>query len=123
MAVRSGSNVGCNRSDAFRRDAYGHLNCIPANSLILPNGIHPHRHWSHCGPHSTVGVDPVEGADEGIRHAGGVARGCGSRLHRRIQAVRKELAEFERRENEFRKQNREERAAELRLPFEKIKIH
>jgi hypothetical protein len=40
-----------------------------------------------------------------------------------LEAVRKELAEFERRENEFRKKDREERAAELRLPFEKIKIH
>ena len=38
-----------------------------------------------------------------------------------LEAVRKELAEFERRENEFRKQDREERAAELRLPL--IKIH
>jgi hypothetical protein len=40
---------------------------------------------------------------------------------RLLEAVRKELAEFERRENEFRKQDREERAAELRLPL--IKIH
>ena len=35
---------------------------------------------------------------------------------RLLEAVRKELVEFERRENEFRKQDREERAAELRLP-------
>jgi hypothetical protein len=40
---------------------------------------------------------------------------------RLLEAVRKELAQFERRENEFRKQDREERAAELRLPL--IKIH
>ena len=40
---------------------------------------------------------------------------------RLLEAVRKELAEFERRENEFRKQDRKERAAELRLPL--IKIH
>jgi hypothetical protein len=42
---------------------------------------------------------------------------------RLLEAVRKELAEFERRENEFRKQDREERAAELRLPLEEIKLH
>ena len=37
---------------------------------------------------------------------------------RLLKAVRKELVDFERRENEFRKQDREERAAELRLPVE-----
>jgi hypothetical protein len=42
---------------------------------------------------------------------------------RLLEAVRKELVEFERRENEFRKQDREERAAELRLPLEEIKLH
>jgi hypothetical protein len=36
----------------------------------------------------------------------------------RLEAARKELSEFERRENEFRKKDREERAAELRLPLE-----
>jgi hypothetical protein len=35
-----------------------------------------------------------------------------------LRAARKELVEFERREIEFRKKDREERAAELRLPFE-----
>jgi hypothetical protein len=39
---------------------------------------------------------------------------------RLLEAVRKELVEFERRENEFRKQDREQRAAELRLPVFKI---
>jgi hypothetical protein len=34
---------------------------------------------------------------------------------RLLEAVRKELVEFERRENEFRRKDREERAAELRL--------
>jgi hypothetical protein len=42
---------------------------------------------------------------------------------RLLETVRKELVEFERRENEFRKQDREERAAELRLPLEEIKLH
>jgi hypothetical protein len=37
-----------------------------------------------------------------------------------LEATRKELVEFERREIEFRKKDREERAAELRLP---LKLH
>ena len=40
-----------------------------------------------------------------------------------LEAVRKELVEFEKRENEFRKKDRDERVAELRLPLEEIKIH
>ncbi|GLR91228.1 hypothetical protein [Bradyrhizobium iriomotense] len=40
-----------------------------------------------------------------------------------LEAVRKELVEFERREIEFRKKDREERATELRLPLQEIKIH
>ena len=39
---------------------------------------------------------------------------------RLLEAARKELFEFEWRENTFRKKDREERAAELRLPIEKI---
>lgn len=39
-----------------------------------------------------------------------------------LEAARKELVEFERRESEFRKKDREERAAELRLPLE-INVH
>ena len=42
---------------------------------------------------------------------------------RLIEAARKELSEFERREIEFRKKDRQERAAELRLPLEGIKIN
>ena len=42
---------------------------------------------------------------------------------RLLDAAKKELATFERREHEFRKKDREERAAELRLPLEEIKIH
>ncbi|MGY8682013.1 hypothetical protein Q2941_30175 [Bradyrhizobium sp. UFLA05-153] len=42
---------------------------------------------------------------------------------RLLEAARKELVDFERRENEFRKKDRDERAAELRLPLEVIKIH
>ena len=40
------------------------------------------------------------------------------RRDRLLEAARKEFAEFEGRENEFRKKDREERAAELRLPVE-----
>jgi hypothetical protein len=40
------------------------------------------------------------------------------RQDRLLKVARKELAEFERRENEFREKDREERAAELRLPLE-----
>lgn len=42
---------------------------------------------------------------------------------RHLEAARKELIEFERRENQFRKRDRQERAAELRLPVEKIEMH
>jgi hypothetical protein len=38
-------------------------------------------------------------------------------------AAREELVAFERRENEFRKKDREERAAELRLPLDRIEVH
>ncbi|MGY8678347.1 hypothetical protein Q2941_11070 [Bradyrhizobium sp. UFLA05-153] len=44
-------------------------------------------------------------------------------LDRLLEAARKELLDFERRENEFRKKDREERAAELRLPLDRIKVH
>jgi hypothetical protein len=40
-----------------------------------------------------------------------------------MHAAKKELARFERQEIEFRKKEREERAAELRLPIEKQDIH
>ncbi|MET3969116.1 hypothetical protein [Bradyrhizobium sp. S3.5.5] len=39
---------------------------------------------------------------------------------RLLEEARKELLDFERRENEFRKKDREERAAELRLPLNNI---
>ena len=42
---------------------------------------------------------------------------------RALEAAREELVAFERRENEFRKKDREERAAELRLPLDGIKLH
>jgi hypothetical protein len=42
---------------------------------------------------------------------------------RLLEAAKEELTNFERRENEFRKKDRQERAAELRLPLEEIKIH
>ena len=42
---------------------------------------------------------------------------------RLLKAVRKELVDFERREGDFRKRDREQRAAELRLPLEEIKLH
>jgi hypothetical protein len=40
-----------------------------------------------------------------------------TRRDRYLEAARKELFDFERRENEFRKKDRVERAAELRLPL------
>jgi hypothetical protein len=39
-----------------------------------------------------------------------------------LEAVQNELLKFERREIEFRKKDREERAAELRLPVREIDI-
>jgi len=42
---------------------------------------------------------------------------------RLLEAARKELVDFERRENEFRKRGPRRAAAELRLPLEEIKIH
>lgn len=44
------------------------------------------------------------------------------RRNRLLEAARKELAEFERREGKFRKKDRDERAAELRLPLDHIKV-
>ncbi|MDD1527095.1 hypothetical protein C7U92_05795 [Bradyrhizobium sp. WBOS7] len=46
-----------------------------------------------------------------------------SRRHPLLEAAREELIKFERKENEFRKKDREERASELRLPLNEIKIH
>ncbi|MFC7698171.1 hypothetical protein ACFQX9_15820 [Bradyrhizobium sp. GCM10028915] len=40
-----------------------------------------------------------------------------------LEAAREELSKFERKENEFRKKDREERAAELRLPLGAVKVH
>ena len=40
-----------------------------------------------------------------------------------LEAAQEEMSKFERKENEFRKKDREERAAELQLPLNDIKIH
>lgn len=40
-----------------------------------------------------------------------------------LEAALEEMAKFERKENEFRKKDRAERAAELRLPLHEIKVH
>lgn len=40
-----------------------------------------------------------------------------------LEAAHEEMAKFERKENEFRKKDREERAAELHLPLNEINIH
>jgi len=40
-----------------------------------------------------------------------------------LEAAKKEMFDFEWREIEFRKKERDERAAELRLPIEKQEIH
>jgi hypothetical protein len=42
---------------------------------------------------------------------------------RLLEAAQKELNKFERREMEFRRKDRQERAAELQLPLDKIEIH
>ena len=40
-----------------------------------------------------------------------------------LEAAQEEMSKFERKENEFRKKDREERAAELHLPLDAIKVH
>ncbi|MEZ2145454.1 MULTISPECIES: hypothetical protein [Bradyrhizobium] len=40
-----------------------------------------------------------------------------------LEAAQEEMIKFERKENEFRKKDRDERAAELRLPLGEIKVH
>ena len=42
---------------------------------------------------------------------------------RLLEAAKEEIANFERREIEFRKKDREERAAALNLPLDKINVH
>jgi len=39
------------------------------------------------------------------------------------EAALEEMLKFERRESEFRKKDREERAAHLHLPLDEIKVH
>jgi hypothetical protein len=40
-----------------------------------------------------------------------------------LEALQREFSDFERKEGEFRKKDREERAAELRLPLDKARHH
>ena len=40
-----------------------------------------------------------------------------------LEAAHEEMVKFERKENEFRKKDREERASELHLPLNDIRIH
>lgn len=40
-----------------------------------------------------------------------------------LEAAHEEMVKFERQENEFRRKDRAERAAELHLPLNKIKSH
>ncbi|WP_143197881.1 MULTISPECIES: hypothetical protein [unclassified Bradyrhizobium] len=40
-----------------------------------------------------------------------------------LEAAQEEMVKFERKENEFRKKDREERAAELHLPLNALKVH
>ncbi|MGY8636772.1 hypothetical protein RAD15_30315 [Bradyrhizobium sp. 14AA] len=46
-----------------------------------------------------------------------------ARRNHLLEAAHEEMVKFERRENEFRKKDREERAAELHLPLNEIKVH
>ncbi|WP_165405832.1 hypothetical protein [Bradyrhizobium genosp. SA-3] len=45
------------------------------------------------------------------------------RRNQLLEAAQEEMIKFERKENEFRKKDRDERAAELRLPLGEIKVH
>lgn len=45
------------------------------------------------------------------------------RRNSRREAALEEMRRFERRESEFRKKDRAERAADLRLPLDEIKVH
>jgi hypothetical protein len=45
------------------------------------------------------------------------------RRDRLLEAATQEMIKFEQKENEFRKRDREERAAELRLPLDTINVH
>ncbi|MCK1424332.1 hypothetical protein IVB15_15630 [Bradyrhizobium sp. 182] len=40
-----------------------------------------------------------------------------------LKAAQEEMIKFQRKENAFRKKDRDERAAELRLPLDEIKLH
>ncbi|MBR0973666.1 MULTISPECIES: hypothetical protein [Bradyrhizobium] len=46
-----------------------------------------------------------------------------SRRNPLLEAAQEEMIKFERKENEFRKKDRLERAAELRLPLDSINVH
>ncbi len=43
--------------------------------------------------------------------------------NRLLEAAHEEMAKFERQEHEFRRKDRQERAAELHLPLKEIRIH
>ena len=45
------------------------------------------------------------------------------RRNRLLESAQQELAKFERAENDFCRKDREERATELRLPLNEIKVH
>lgn len=49
--------------------------------------------------------------------------GNAGRRNHLLEAAHEEMLKFERKENEFRRKDREERAAELHLPLDEIKIH
>ncbi len=46
-----------------------------------------------------------------------------TRRNHLLEAAHEEMVKFERKETEFRKKDREERAAELHLPLNVIKVH
>ncbi|SFM52013.1 hypothetical protein SAMN05216573_102259 [Bradyrhizobium sp. Rc3b] len=46
-----------------------------------------------------------------------------AKRNRLLEAAQQEMIKFERKENEFRKRDRAERAAELQLPLVKLNIH
>ncbi|MCG2629567.1 hypothetical protein L6654_23370 [Bradyrhizobium sp. WYCCWR 13023] len=46
-----------------------------------------------------------------------------SRRNPLLETALEEMLKFERRESEFRKKDREERAADLHLPLDEIRVH
>jgi hypothetical protein len=82
---------------------------IPQSCFIEPFAVR----WLLSGLTATNG-DPV--MTESTQHDA-------IRRNHLLEAAHEEMIKFERKENEFRKKDRQERAAELRLPLDAINVH